>query len=168
MFSFSCLFNILFVLPSSLSVCLNYVFIFHPELNFLSRHTSLIKHHPRASLQVNSFTSFPPFLSVLFIPSPLPPSLFQFSSLLYSLSASLDLLRHANPNLRVSLDSLFRPVVPWKDSGSVPALGGAGETPQEAAGQVWQRAAALFWSHVLRAQRFTAGARSHQVGVFKY
>lgn len=61
-------------------------------------------------------------------------------------------------------DPLLWPVVPREDPGSVAALGGAGEAPQEAAGQVRQRAAALLWRHVLRAQRVAAGARGHQVG----
>lgn len=48
-----------------------------------------------------------------------------------------------------SPDPLLWPVVPWEDPGSFAALGGAGEAPQEAAGQVRQRAAALLWRHVL-------------------
>lgn len=63
-----------------------------------------------------------------------------------------------------SPDPLLWPVVPREDPGSVAALGGAGKAPQEAAGQVWQRAAALLRRHVLRAQRVTTGARGHQVG----
>lgn len=54
-------------------------------------------------------------------------------------------------------------MVPRKDAGPGSSLGGAGETPQEAAGQVWQRAAALLRSHVLRAECVSAGAGSHQV-----
>lgn len=63
----------------------------------------------------------------------------------------------------LALDPLLRSVVPRKDPGPGPTLGGAGETPQEAVGQVWQWAAALLWSYVLRTQCLPVGAGSHQV-----
>lgn len=62
-----------------------------------------------------------------------------------------------------TLDPLLWAMVPGKDPGPGPSLGGAGETSQEAAGQVRKRATALLRSHVLRAQCFPTGARSHQV-----
>ncbi|TMS12326.1 Tyrosine-protein phosphatase non-receptor type 14 [Larimichthys crocea] len=42
------------------------------------------------------------------------------------------------PKAGATRDPLLWAVVPREDPGPGPSLGGAGETPQEAAGQVWQ------------------------------
>lgn len=87
---------------------------------------------------------------------------FLFLYLIHSLILSSTLT--SLPSCPLSpLDPLLWAVVPRKDPNPGPALGGAGETPQKAAGQVWQWAAALLRSHVLCAQCVPAGTRGHQV-----
>lgn len=106
-------------------------------------------------------------LSCLLPPHPIFPLIFPAHAVLFPVTSPLHDLTAApcwpSTNLSSVLDALLWALVQREDPGPGPPLGGTGEAPQEAAGQVWQRAAALLRSDVLRAERFAAGAGSHQV-----